>query len=401
VHVAILGTRGIPLGYSGYETLASELSLYLVEHGHRVTVYAHRSMFRSRPKYYHGARILYFPGLRGKNTAQFSHSLLTTLDVIFRRPDVAFFCNVANGPFGFLVRLARIPCVINVDGLEWRRPKWGRLAQQWFRFGARCASRLFHRVVTDATGMQEIYLREFHCPSTLIAYGANLVIPRNPSLLERFSLTSRGFFLVVCRLVPDNNVDLIVRAYKQSGSKKKLLVVGGTVYKNEYQENLQLLAGSGVVFCGYIHDQDLLNELYCHAYACIHGHEFGGTNPSLLRALGAGCCVLALDTVFNREVLVDGQYGLLFKKDEGALAGLMQAVEADETRMRALRKMGPERIRQNYTWDKICGQYMEVFISLVEGKKGIPATESIPANGAGYDQGDHERQPADRSDRPG
>ena len=365
MRIAILGTRGIPLGYSGYETLAAELARRLVERGHPVTVYAYRHMFRSRPSDYQGARIRYQRGMGGKRTAQFSHSLRATLDVVFRRPDVVLFCNAANGVFGILLRLARIRCVINVDGLEWRRPKWGRLARKWFRCGAWCATRFFHRVVTDAVAMQAIYQREFGCPTVCIAYGANLVVSRDPSCLARYGLAPRDYFLVVGRMVPDNNADLIVSAYRKSGSRKKLLVVGGTTYRDDYQERLRRQAGAGVVFSGYIDDQDVLNELYGNAFAYIHGHEFGGTNPALLRSLGAGCCVLALDTEFNREVLASGRYGRLFRKDEGELAAQMRALEADATQVNELRRLAPERIRQEYTWEKITEQYIEVFSALV------------------------------------
>jgi len=369
MRVAIVGTRGIPLGYSGYETLAEKLSLWLVAQGYRVTVYAHRHMFRERPPEYRGVKLVYVNGLRGKSTSQFSTSLLATLHVICRRYQLVFFCNAANGPFGLLLRLFGKKCIINVDGLEWQRPKWGPWAKRFFRFGAWCACRFFHRVVTDARAMKEIYQREFGCSSEEIAYGADILQNPNVEIVRGLGLEPFQYYLIVGRFIPDNNIDLQVRAFLKSRIQKKLVVVGGAYYRNPYEENIKKAADPRLLFAGYIHDQEKLNALYGHAYAYLHGHEFGGTNPALLRALGCGCCVLALDTVFNREVLQDGRFGILFEKNVDRLQAALEKADTEPEWAASFRAVARQRIREAYTWEKICGQYQALFEKVAQGKR--------------------------------
>ena len=219
--IAILGTRGIPSGYSGYEAFVEEIGKRLVEDGHEVIVYAHSNMFAERTEKYLGIKLIYLPSLKGKNTAQFSHSLLSTLHTIFiSRPDIALFCNAANGPFGLLLKLGHIKSAINVDGLEWLRPKWNRLAKKYFKFGAYCSTKFFDKVVTDAKGMQDTYLKEFNCKSVDIAYGANTKFSENPDILGLHNIKPNSYYLIASRLVPDNNADIIVEAFVKANKSK-------------------------------------------------------------------------------------------------------------------------------------------------------------------------------------
>ncbi len=370
MHIAILGTRGVPSGYSGYETFAEELGVRLVQRGHRVTVYAHKPLFpkERRVTYYRGIRVKYLPALTGKNTSQFSHSFVSTWHVIFSDADVVLFCNAANGPWGLLLRLAGKRCCINVDGLEWLRPKWSALGKKYFYFGAWCATRFFHTVITDAKGMQDYYLKEFRCKSVDIAYGADLKYAENPNAVRALGLEPMNYYLIASRLVPDNNADIIVKGFMMSGSTKILAIAGGTIYKNPYEEYVRSLADpQRVKFLGHIDDAELIKELHANAYAYTHGHEFGGTNPALLKGLAYGNCILALDTVFNREVLDDGKYGLLFKKDPADLAAKLQQIESDPALAQSFRDRSRQRILERYTWDHITDQYEKVFNALYKG----------------------------------
>jgi len=363
--IAILGTRGIPSGYSGYETFAEEIGTRLVKRGHEVTIYAHANRFEDKPEFYKGIRQIYLPSLKGKNTSQFSHSLLATLRVSFSDADVVLFCNCANGPFGLILRTFRKKCAINVDGLEWLRPKWGTAAKKYFKFGARCSTIFFNRVVTDAQGMQDYYLKEFNCRSTDIAYGADEMYAENPDAVRQFGLEPFGYYLIASRLVPDNNADLIVKAFANSKTKRKLAIAGGTVYKNPFEDEIRKIADERVVFLGHIDDFMLVKELHCNAYAYIHGHEYGGTNPALLKGLAYGNCVLALDTVFNREVLQEGKYGILYEKQAEDLTGLIDKIDEDEKLADDFRKKSRERIKERYTWEIITDEYEGLFNELV------------------------------------
>ena len=368
--IAILGTRGIPSGYSGYEAFAEELGVRLVNRGHEVTVYAHKNMFTDFQPEYRGIKLKYIPSMKGKNTSQFSHSFLSTWKVIFSGTDVVLFCNAANGPFGLLLSMFGKRNCINVDGLEWMRPKWSNAGKKYFYFGAWCATKFFNVVITDAKGMQDYYKKEFNCTSTDIAYGADLKYAENPDAIRKLGLEPFQYYLIASRLVPDNNADIIVKTFLKSDSKRVLAIAGGTVYKNPFEEELRAIADpERIKFLGHINDSTLIKELHANAYAYTHGHEFGGTNPALLKGLAYGNCVIALDTVFNREVLKDGEYGILYKQDVSDLAEKINRIDGDENLAQSYRDKSRNRITERYTWEHITDQYEEVFHKLLKGRK--------------------------------
>jgi glycosyltransferase involved in cell wall biosynthesis len=368
MRIAIIGSRGYPYVYSGYETLVRELGERLAAGGQEVTVYCHRGLFRERPRRLNGIRLVYLPTIERKNLSQFVHSLQSMVHACFCRYDAILVVNSANGPFGLLTRLCGMRTAINVDGLEWLRPKWRGLGARYFRWASRQATRRFDRVVTDSLEMQKIYAREFGAASTLIAYGANIDPPADPALLAPWGIEPKGYYLVVGRLVPDNNADLIVREFAASASVKKLVIVGDVPYHDRYARRIRGLADPRLVFTGYVTDNGLLSALYQHCFAYCHGHEFGGTNPALLHALANGCAVLALDTVFSREVLAGGENGLFFAKEEGGLCRLIAEAEADGASLAALRATARQRIRERYTWEQVTAQYMDLFAGLAATK---------------------------------
>jgi len=367
LHIAIIGSRGIPSGYSGYEEFVEQLGARLAERGHRVRVYCRRGLFRQRPRSYRGMDLVYLPSVDTKNLSTFTHGLACALHAMIRRPHIALFVNVATAPFSRLVRLAGVKTVLNVDGMEWLRPKWSPLGRRYFRFCARIAGSCADRVVTDAAAMREIYLREFSTDSEVIAYGADLAYPRDPDRVRRLGLEPGRYFFTACRLVPDNNVDLMVRAFCATSVRMRYAIAGGTPYRSTYVEMLKRSADDRVLFLGHIDDQELIRELHCNAYGYLHGHEFGGTNPTLLKALACGNCVLALDTPFNREVI--GKYGIFFPKDVQRLRLEIEALAAEPQKKERFSSSARERIRERYTWDLVADQYELLFRDLAKGKK--------------------------------
>ena len=367
--VAIIGSRGYPFVYSGYETFVRELSERLVRQGVSVTVYCHRNLFRERPRQVNGIRLVYIATIEKKILSQFIHSLQSMLHACFCSYDAILVVNSANGPFGLLTRIFRKSTAINVDGLEWLRPKWQGLGMRYFRWASRLATRWYDRVVTDSAAMQAIYRQEFGSDSTMIAYGANIGPAVDAGLLNKWQLQPRHYFLVVGRLVPDNNADLIVREFLSSASSRKLVVVGDVPYKDRYASALHSQTDPRLVFTGYVTDPRELAALYQHCTAYFHGHEFGGTNPALLQALANDCAVCALDTVFNREMLLDGEYGLFFDKKNGELKNRIAQLEADDELAAVFRRKARRRIIDNYSWEKITAQYNKLFISLRGGEK--------------------------------
>ena len=369
MNIAIIGSRGYPYVYSGYETFVRELGERLVRSGIGVTVYCHRNLFHERPREWNGIRLIYLPTIEKKRLSQFVHSLQSILHACFCRYDVILVVNSANGPFGRLTRMFGKRTVINVDGLEWLRPKWRGLGARYFYWASKRAVRLFDRAVTDSLEMQRVYREEFGAETTMIAYGADILPAAGTGWLDRWELQSRQYYLVIARLVPDNNTDLIVREFIATASRRKLVVIGDDPFNNSYVRGLRSHHDPRLVFTGIVRNPAELSCLIQNCQAYIHGHEFGGTNPTLLQALAGGSAVLALDTPFSRETLLDGEYGLLFRKQAGGLGTMIDEMEGREERLADLRCRAQERVRANYSWEKITAQYCELFAGVAGGKR--------------------------------
>jgi glycosyltransferase involved in cell wall biosynthesis len=273
--------------------------------------------------------------------------------------------NSANGPFGLLTKLCKVPTAINVDGLEWLRPKWKGLGSVYFKWASKMATLFYDQIINDSDEMRKVYLNLFKRDSTVIAYGADIRKSINPDLINKWNLKQREYYLVIGRLIPDNNADLIIKGFLKSNSNKKLVIVGDVPYKDSYASNLKKINDKRLVFTGYVKNQDVLAELYHNCYVYVHGHEFGGTNPTMIKAMAYGSAILALDTVFNQEMLKKGKYGLFFKKDLFSLTSLINNCEKENILINKLRQVSVNGISKKYDWDFVTSQYLEVFKSLV------------------------------------
>ena len=361
----MLGLYGMPLPqlhFTGFETAFGEIAPRLVAAGHDVTIYCRAGQYPPalRVKEYKGVRLRYVPSPGGKNLSGLVATLFASLHALaLGRYDIFFFVNVGMGHHAALCRILGARVVMNVDGLDWKRAKWGPLARAYFRSAAYSAIRFCNRLITDAEAMRKIYLEDFHKETVMIAYGAYVESSENPDLVRQFGTEPDDYYLIASRLIPENHADLIILAFLASGTSKQLVIAGGANYESPFHRRLRELATDRVIFTGHIHNQGVIKELHCNCFAYVHGHSVGGTNPSLLKAMGYGNCILALDTVFNREVLADSR--LFFPKDEQKLAQLMQLVESDPRLVDELRRKGPERVEKEYSWDKVSDQYDRLF----------------------------------------
>jgi glycosyltransferase involved in cell wall biosynthesis len=367
LRIAMVGSRGIPHTYSGYEAFLGEVGPRLVERGHEVMVYCRRRLFLERPKEYKGVRLIYLPNIETKVLGTFSHTLLCMVDMLFRRVDVTLVVNVANAFHCVIPRVLGRKAAINVDGLDWLRGKWGPLAKKYFYWNAKYVGRICPKgVVTDAREMQRIYLEEFGTRSVSIAYGANIEKAEKPDVVKQYGLEPGGYYLVASRLVPENNADLVVRAFEKVKTTRLLAIAGNANYRSAFVDRLKETRDVRVKFLGHVGNAEHVKELHCNAYAYVHGHSLGGTNPALLKALGYGNCVLALGTAFNREVLKD--YGILFENEALDLTRKMQSIEDHPEIAAEYRVRAPQRIREAYTWEKITDQYEELLLQLANGQ---------------------------------
>lgn len=369
--IAILGSRGYPSNYGGYESFIRELSLRLVDMGVEITVYCHSSLFKDKPKKLNGINLVYLPAIESKSLSQLTHSFLSIIHASLSNADIIFVVNSANGPFGIIPKMLGKKTVINVDGLEWLRPKWKGFPAKYYRFAARLATRFFDVLVSDAEEMRKVYLEEFGSESEVIAYGAPKPLEDNGGdKIAKWNLKPGEYFLIVGRLIPDNNALLIAEGYIKSTTNKKLVIVGGVPYEDQYVNKIVNLSeiDKRIVVTGHIDDREAIAQLFHNSYMYIHGHEYGGTNPTMIEALGYGCAILALNTRFNQEMLQNGKYGVYFDKN---LKSVKEAIdhwhEADK-KISELKSIAHEGVIQKYQWDYVTKKYLDLFTSTFQNK---------------------------------
>jgi glycosyltransferase involved in cell wall biosynthesis len=371
INISIIGTRGYPYVYSGYETFVKQLSERLVLKDCNVTIYCHKGLFEIRPKEIKGIKLVYVPTIETKILSQPIHSFLSIIHACFSNTDVVLVVNSANGPFGLITKLFRIPTAINVDGLEWLRPKWKGLGSIYFKWASKMATFFYDQIINDSDEMRKVYLNLFKRDSKVIAYGADIRKSKNPDLINKWNLKQRDYYLVIGRLIPDNNADLIIEGFLKSSSNKKLVIVGDVPYKDSYASDLKNMVDKRLIFTGYVKDQDILAELYHNCYVYVHGHEFGGTNPTMIKAMAYGSAVLALDTVFNQEMLQNGKYGLFFKKECSSVTNMVNYCEKENLIIDKFRLESTNGITEKYDWEFIVEEYIKILKKLTLSEKSM------------------------------
>lgn len=368
MRIAIIGDRGIPARYSGFSTLAEELAVRLVrDHGMEVTVYCRRHYFDDRPRTYKGARCVYLPAPGGKSFESIIHSTASILHAACRRLDVALVVDPGNAPLALPLVLRRTPVVFHTDGLGWQRRKWSALQRRYYRWSEKVCARLGAHLVADSRAMQDYYRREYDADSSFIPYGSAVGDPPDHDRLVGLGLEPGGYYLVVARMEPENNTDLIISEYRASGATRPLVIVGAARYGSEFSRRIDAEADDRVRLMGAIYESAVLNALYANCYAYLHGHEVGGTNPSLLRAMDAGAPCMPIDVVFHHEVV--GEDGVFFDKKPGSLAGRLTELDADPGRVEALGVAARRRAGTLYRWDAVAAAYADLFTRLVEARR--------------------------------
>jgi glycosyltransferase involved in cell wall biosynthesis len=366
LRIALLGSRGVPHTYGGAEAFYLELAPRLVQRGHEVIVYNRRSLFKEKPPYYNGARLIYTGSIESKSFGSVTHAFTSILDVMFRKPDVALCVNSGVLPQLLILRLFGKNICVNMDGLQWKRDKWGPAAKKYLYWNAKIAKRICPKgIITDAFEMHRVYMDEFQTPSACITYGANIETSERPEVLSQYGVTPGQYYLIASRMVPENNADLIIDAFNRIKTKKMLVVAGDANYKSDFVARIKQMAGPRVKFLGHIANLEDVKELHCCCYAYIHGHMLGGINPALVKALGYGNMVVALNTLFNYEAIQDA--GILFELDVEDLQQKLQYIEDHPDVAAGYRRRAPERIRQSFTWEHIVDQYEEFFLQLAAG----------------------------------
>ncbi len=369
--IAIVGTRGIPNRYGGFERFAEQISSRFADDGHQVTVYCRKAFTRSDDIYDRRVRRVIVPSLHQKHLDTWVSTFFAAIHVAFGDSDVVLLCNVANSPFAYIPRLFGKPVVLNVDGLDRKREKWRGLGAQVLHFCEWMSSFSSNQLVTDARAIHDYYLSKYGSESLIIGYGSEAPESDHSSEgsasdygLNGFNLETGRYVLYVSRLEPENNPDLVLRAWRSVRSDWPLVVVGDNPYKPKYLQQLKSLRDDRVRFLGAIYD-DGYWALQKHAGVFVFACEIGGVHPALIEAMAASNAVLYLDTPENEETA--GDAAIKYAKSEDDLAAKLQSLLDDPFARQQLAARAKQRANALYRWDVIAQKYEELFQRLVSG----------------------------------
>lgn len=368
--IAILGIRGVPARYGGFETFAEQLGSRLATHGHEVTVYGRGGWIPRGLRRYRGMAIVRLPAPRSKYFETVINTLFAAVHAVLERPDLVYVCNSANVPAVILLLLARQHVILNVDGLEWQRAKWNAIGRAYYRVCARVAARLPAHIVTDARVIQAYYRMAYGRETRFFPYGTDLVPTADDGTLTRLDLAANGYVLYVSRLEPENNAHLLIDAYSRVRTDLPLVIVGDAPYADRYIEELHRSADPRVRFVGAIYGSGY-DVLRSHAALYVQATEVGGTHPALVEAMGVGNAIVANDTPEHRETLADtGRY----YRGVAGLAEAIQALLEDPEAAGALRIAAQRRAAALYDWDTITADYEAWFLTLLASAGRRPSS---------------------------
>lgn len=360
LRIAMIGTRGVPAAYGGFETCVEEVGSRLAAHGHDIIVYCRGVAEGERLDEYMGMRLIHKPAVRKRSLETLSHTGFSVVDLLKRQADAALVFNAANAPWLPLLRAARIPVATHMDGLEWQRDKWGPTGKLYYKLAEKMAVSWSNELIADAAGIGDYYQNTYQRDTVRIAYGAPKQLGSRKDRLTEVGLEAGGYHLLVARFEPENHVEMIVEGYVRSNAKKPLVVVGSAPYSADYVQRVHTAADSRVIFLGGVWDQELLNQLYSNAFIYWHGHSVGGTNPSLLRAIGAGTATNAYNVAFNEEVLLKSGSYFSNSQDVSRLVEIAEHDPADV--LDRGKKAYKESLR--YDWDEVAHAYERLCFNL-------------------------------------
>jgi glycosyltransferase involved in cell wall biosynthesis len=353
MRIALLGTRGIPARYGGFETFAEEISVRLVERGHQVTVYCREKHAATE---YRGVQLRYVPTLRHKYLDTVAHTCFSTVSLLFENYDVVLYCNAANALFTLGPRALGTPTALNVDGIERHRKKWNRMAKAWYLMSEWMATWCCSEVITDAERIREYYLDRYAKESTFIPYGAQTGKLPDSGYVRSLGLEPGKYVLYVSRMEPENNALLVRQAFEQVRTDFRLALVGDAPYAVNYIKQVRDTSDPRIVIPGAIYGEGY-QQLQSHCAVYVQATEVGGTHPALIEAMGRGSLVLYLQTPENTEVARDA--GVPFSED--LVEKLQWAVDLPASERVAWGCRAMRRIDELYSWSVVTDHYEALF----------------------------------------
>jgi len=363
--IAILGSRGIPVNYGGFETLAEELSIRLARKGHEVTVYCCKPYSKDNEKYYKNVERIFLPTIRTKVLEKPIFAALSLIASIFKRYDLILMLGISVSSLCFIPKLFNQKIIINIDGLEWQRRKWNKLISRLLKFQEKMAGITADKIITDSLKIKKYYYNKYGIDSTYISYGAEIIDYPPGEVMEKYGLEKDGYILYVSRFEPENNALLIREAFEEMGKKNiKLVMVGDAPYADSYIKKLKNTQNPDIIFTGYLFG-DAYKELLSNAYFYIQATEVGGAHPALIQAMGAGKCVLANDIPEHREVLKES--GIYYKNKYALKQQMIELISNEEL----VKRKGKDALKiaiNEYSWDRIADEYERLFQEVIGNK---------------------------------
>ncbi|MBM3334708.1 glycosyltransferase, partial [Candidatus Sumerlaeota bacterium] len=352
-----------------FDTFVSELCPRLAAMGHEVTVLCQRKYSDpDSPRSYKGVRLVYLPTLHTKVTETLFHEFFSSLFALFQeRYDIYYILGCRSTIVYLPHWLLRRNLIINTDGLDFARRKWGSVARTWLRFTYWLARQIACELVSDSKEIKRYYLEKYRMNSIFLTNGGYVLDSTQPQTIEQYGVKPGEYFFIACRIEPENNIHLIVEAFEQVKTDKKLVIAGGANYRSTYVAKRCETKDQRIRFLGPIYTPGHIEELHLNCFAYLHGHEVGGTNPSLLKAMGCGNIVIAHNVQFNAEVL--GGTGILFEKRVDSIREKIEYVLAHYDQLQHLRQAARDRVRTYYSWDKVAADHAHCFAEFLKGTK--------------------------------
>ena len=367
VRIALIGTRGIPAAYSGFETAVEHLSREFTARGHEVTVYCRPHMTERRDTHA-GARLVHLPTVRNKYLDTLAHTALSTGHMITReRPDVAIYFIAGNAPVVPVARLAGVPSILQIDGMDSERAKWPRAARAVIRQFEHMSAAAATIAVTDSESVADLYEERFGRRLLAIPYGADLPDPGTTKALKDLGLAPGKYILFVGRLVPENNAHLLMEAYAKLDTDWPLVIVGDAPYADDYIAGLKAGAGNNVLFPGYVFG-DGYAELVNNCGLMCAPTEVGGTHPVIVEAMAAGAPLVVSDHAPNLEVVGDAAATFSLAAAPASLAVVLARLIADRDRRRQLGAKAAMRATERNSWARCAERYITVAYAIATAR---------------------------------
>ena len=365
MRIGILGTRGIPNQYGGFEQFAQHLSEGLLQKGHDVWVY-NSNKHSYKEDNWCGINIIHCVDLEGSlgTAGQFVYDFNCIVDARKRKFDILLHLGYTSDSIWHRLWPSEVVNVVNMDGLEWKRSKYNRLVQQFLKYAEKLAATKADMLVADSVGIKSYLIGKHNKESTYIPYGAEVFEDSNPQILKTWGLSPKQYLLCIARMEPENNLEMIINGYLMSKREIPLVLVGKT--DNKFGRYLkQKYSNKSILFTGGIYDADAINNLRHFSTLYFHGHSVGGTNPSLLEAMACGCSIAAHENQFNRAILAENAFYFSSRND---IHSIIEQQSHDVPLVSAHVKNNLENISSLYNWPKIVDQYEHLFFVALEQK---------------------------------